>query len=326
MNGRMRRSARNPILTRADIPAVSLRVSDVTSVFNPGAIKLDDRYLLLLRVQTRGRETVLMLAEGSDGESFRVQPRLLEIDGIHDLGLEIFHVYDPRLTRIGDDVWILFAADTSEGCRLGIACTRDFQTLRLVSFQRDLDSRNGVLFPEKFEGRYFRLERPNRTRLPNGVMTGSDIVLSASSDLASWQVVAPVMSGRCHYWDELIGSGPPPVKTRDGWLHIYHGVATHFASANIYQAGVSLLDLKSPSKVLARGGNNILEPRETYEMVGQVPNVVFPSGIIVEDVDDHGFASPDSLVRVYYGAADTVVGLATATVAELLEQCDVGEI
>ena len=323
----MRRCSRNPILTRADIPRVSALVDDVTSVFNPGAIKIDDRYVLLLRVQTRGRETVFMLAESDDGESFGVQKRLVEIDGIDELGVEIFHIYDPRLTRIGDDIFIVFAADTSEGCRLGIARTRDFERLDLVSFQREVDSRNGVLFPEKSRGvggRFMRLERPNRTRLPNGVMTGSEIVLSSSSDLIEWEMIAPVMGGRCHYWDELIGSGPPPIKTREGWLHIYHGVATHFASANIYQAGVCLLDLNDPSKVVARGRNNILEPREVYELVGQVPNVVFPSGVIVEDIDRNGFAKSDSLVRVYYGAADTVIGLATATISELIDQCNVG--
>jgi len=70
--------------------------------------------------------------------------------------------------------------------------------------------------------------------------------------------------------------------------------------------------------VLARSRNNILEPRELYELVGQVPNVVFPSGMIVEEYDADGFAKPNSPVRVYYGAADTVVGLATTTVAELV--------
>ena len=95
----------------------------------------------------------------------------------------------------------------------------------------------------------------------------------------------PLIEGRFHYWDEFIGSGPPPVKTRQGWLHIYHGVAGHFGSSNIYQAGVMLLDLNDPSKVLARSWCNILEPRELFELTGQVPNVVFPSGMIVKDFD-----------------------------------------
>ena len=117
------------------------------------------------------------------------------------------------------------------------------------------------------------------------------------------------MEGRPRRWDELIGSGPPPVKTREGWLHLYHGVATHFGAANVYQAGVALHDLDEPWRVLHRGAFNILEPREPWELTGQVPNVVFPSGMIVERVDGNGFAIDDSPVRVYYGAADTVVGV-----------------
>jgi len=127
------------------------------------------------------------------------------------------------------------------------------------------------------------------------------------------------MSGSPRYWDELIGPGPPPVKTRAGWLLIYHGVATHFASVNIYQAGAALLDLADPRIVLARSRDNILEPREPYELSGQVPNVVFPSGMIVEEYDDEGYARPDSLVRLYYGAADTCVGLAETTIQELID-------
>jgi beta-1,4-mannooligosaccharide/beta-1,4-mannosyl-N-acetylglucosamine phosphorylase len=133
--------------------------------------------------------------------------------------------------------------------------------------------------------------------------------------------VGSVLKGRPHYWDERIGSGPPPVKTREGWLHLYHGIATHFGSVNIYQAGACLLDLEDPSRVLARGSKNILEPREGYELVGQVPNVVFPSGMVVEGSEGDGFASKESRVLVYYGAADTCIGLATTTVGELIQAC-----
>ena len=91
--------------------------------------------------------------------------------------------------------------------------------------------------------------------------SGDAIWLTESDDLVEWRPVGEVMSGRPHYWDELIGSGPPPVKTEAGWLHLYHGVATHFASSNIYQAGAVLLDLEDPSRVIARTWDNILEPR-----------------------------------------------------------------
>ena len=129
------------------------------------------------------------------------------------------------------------------------------------------------------------------------------------------------MSGHHHYWDERIGAGPPPIKTPDGWLLVYHGIADHFGSCCIYQAGVALLDTENPGIVKARSRYNILEPREMYEMVGQVPNVVFPSGMIVDDCDKNGIARPESRVLIYYGAADTAVALATSTVDRLLAAC-----
>jgi beta-1,4-mannooligosaccharide/beta-1,4-mannosyl-N-acetylglucosamine phosphorylase len=317
----VRRSPQNPILTRADIPDISARLTDVSSAFNPGAVMIGDRTVLLLRVQTRGRETFFLHAESTDGASFRVRPEPVEIEGLDELESLIHHVYDPRLTRIGEDVYAVFSADTDIGCHVGIARLRDERRLELVSFSVDRDSRNGVLFPEKIGGRYLRLERPNTRREQSGVVGGDEIWTAESEDLVEWRLGARVMSGRPRYWDELIGSGPPPVKTREGWLHLYHGVATHFAAASIYQAGVSLLDLDDPSRVIARGRNNVLEPRELYEQVGQVPNVIFPTGMIVDDVDEEGFARPESSLRVYYGAADTCVGLAETSVRRLLEEC-----
>ena len=314
----VRRHPRNPILTRADVPDVAPRLVDATSVFNPGAIKVGGRYLLALRVQARSRETFLMIADGPDGVSFRVRPEIVELRGIEKVRERIYHVYDARLTALEGAYYLMVALDMDGGCQLGLARTGDFRTFDFLGIVSDGDIRNGALFPEKIGGRYLRLDRPNRTRLDGGPTSGSAIWLSESDDLLRWKPVAPLISGRFHYWDELIGSGPPPVKTRQGWLHIYHGVATHFASANIYQAGVLLLDLADPTRVRGRCRGNILEPRETYELVGQVPNVVFPSGMVVERTDADGFALPDSEVKIYYGAADTAVGLAVAGVRELV--------
>lgn len=315
----MRRYPENPILTRADIPDVPPRLTDATSVFNPGAVKAGDRTLLLLRVQARSRETFTMVAESSDGSRFAVRPEIVELKGLDKVKEKVYHVYDARITRLEGAYYVLFAMDMDAGCGLGLARTEDFRDFRFLGLTSTGDVRNGVLFPEKVGGVYLRLERPNRARHAGGPTTGSEIWLAESDDLVRWRPRGPVMAGRFHYWDEYIGSGPPPVKTRRGWLHVYHGVATHFGSANIYQAGVSLLDLADPSKLLGRSRGNILEPRETYELAGQVPNVVFPSGLVVEGFDDEGFALPASPVRIYYGAADSAVGLALTTVGELLE-------
>jgi predicted GH43/DUF377 family glycosyl hydrolase len=166
------------------------------------------------------------------------------------------------------------------------------------------------------------LYRPNRSNLDGGVASGSEIELAISDDLVTWTPHSTVMKGRFHYWDEFIGSGPPPLKTHRGWLHIYHGVATHFASSNIYQAGVVLLDLNHPERVLGRSRYNILEPREPYELTGQVPNVVFPSALVPARGNQDDLLDDDAELLLYYGAADTCVGLATTTVRELLEACD----
>jgi len=316
----MERYKNNPIITRKDIPEIPPHLVDVSSVFNPSAVKFDNKYLLMLRVQNRGRETFLLTAESDDGIHFTIADQVIHFMGIENIPEKIYHSYDPRITRINDVFYIMFAMDMDEGCRLGLAKTNDFESFEFMGIVSEDDNRNGVLFPEKINGKYMRLDRPNEIDLPEGPTTGSIIRLSESDDLLDWHTVGPVISGRSHYWDELIGAGPPPIKTEQGWLQIYHGVATHFGSSNIYQIGVMLLDLKNPLKVIGRSRYNILEPREMYEMVGQVPNVIFPSGAIVEEVASDGFAKLTSRVFIYYGAADTCVGLVFFTV-EALIQC-----
>ncbi|HNW59665.1 MAG TPA: glycoside hydrolase family 130 protein [bacterium] len=315
----MQRHPANPVITRLQIPDHSPHLCDVSAVFNPGAVQLQGETILLLRVQNRGRETYTLTARSCDGIHFSVTTPEIALRGIDKIKERIFHCYDMRITPLDGRYYLMFAMDMEGGCRLGLAVTRDFTSFDFLGITSGDDTRNGVLFPERVDGLYLRLERPNRVQLDHGPASGNTIVLAASPDLLTWSPVGDVASGRFHYWDELIGSGPPPIKTRAGWLALYHGVATHFASSNIYQAGVMLLDLQDPCKLLARSRYNILEPRESWELSGQVPNVVFPSGLIVEEYDDQGFARFDSPFRLYYGAADTVVGLVTGRVAELIE-------
>jgi beta-1,4-mannooligosaccharide/beta-1,4-mannosyl-N-acetylglucosamine phosphorylase len=315
----MKRHPNNPIITRQQIPNIIPDLVDVSSVFNPGAIRHGNEYVLLLRVQNRGRRTFILVARSRDGVNFEISPTPVLMRGIEKVEDPIHHCYDPRITLIGGVYYVMFAMDTEAGCRLGLARTNDFSRFEFMGIVSDDDNRNGVLFSEKIGGKYLRLDRPNQTKVAGGVMSGNSIVLSESNDLLSWRPVAAVASGRFHYWDELIGAGPPPVKTRRGWLQIYHGVATHFGSSNIYQAGVLLLDLENPAKVIARSRCNFLEPREMYELTGQVPNVVFPSGFIVEEFDSDGFARADSPARLYYGAADTCVALVEGYVEEWVQ-------
>jgi len=315
----MKRHPQNPILTRENIPDIHPQLVDATSVFNPGAIFFNGKYLLMLRVQSRSRETFMVMAESIDGIHFSVESKIVHFKGIENVKEKIYHIYDARISCLDGKYYIMFAMDMDNGCQLGLGTTKDFKEFDFLGIVSDEDIRNGVLFPEKINGKFMRMDRPNKARHSNGTTSGSVIWLSESDDMLHWKPVAPLIEGRFHYWDEFIGSGPPPVKTRQGWLHIYHGVAGHFGSTNIYQAGVMLLDLNNPAKVLSRSWCNILEPREMYELTGQVPNVVFPSGMIVKEFDAGGFAKPESEVYVYYGAADTSIGLAITSINELLE-------
>jgi len=322
----MKRHFINPILTRTNVPPIPPELVDVTSVFNPGAIKDGDTYRLMLRVQSRSRETFMVMAESADGVNFTVENKIVDFKGIEKIKGKVFHMYDARITKLEDRFYIMFAMDMQDGCQLGLGVTDDFSSFDFLGITSTEDIRNGVLFPEKINGKYYRMDRPNKARHSGGPTSGSTIWLSESDNLIDWKPAAPLIDGRFHYWDEYIGSGPPPVKTRKGWLHVYHGVAGHFGSSNIYQGGVMLLDLNDPSIVLGRCRCNILEPREMWEIAGQVPNVTFPSGMIVEETDAEGFALEKSEVKIYYGAADTSVGLLITSISELLDTAMEGNI
>lgn len=331
----LRRHPNGPIITRRDLPPMP-GLTEPSAVFNPGAIRLDGVPYLLLRVQSRGRRTFLVPARGHTDRRFEFAAaptvfadldRLREPNASDDL--KVFHVYDPRLTVCDGRLLVVTAVDTDRGCRLvvwraagdpqnGFAGLERLEPLAVTGHE---DTRNGVLFPRPVGGRWLMLERPNRPQGEGAPASGDAITLSSSKDLKRWRPEGTVLAGRSHYWDELVGAGPPPLLTPEGWLLLYHGVATHFHSVNIYQAGAALLDRNNPRKVLARTSENILEPRALYELTGQVPNVVFPSGLTVDRVDDDGCAPLEARVWVYYGAADTAVGVATTTVGALLDAC-----
>jgi predicted GH43/DUF377 family glycosyl hydrolase len=317
----LQRLDRGPLLTREQIPDVPPDLVDATSVFNPGACRLaNGQPLLLLRVQTRGRRTVLMRAFGCGGDQCEVEPRLVQIAGLERLQGAVHHVYDPRITHLDGQWYVTCALDLDRGCRVGIFTTEDFSRLELLALTGDRAVRNGVLFPEKVGGRYALLERPNTVRPAGGALSGDVVELRTSDDLIHWRTEGAVLAGRPHLWDELIGAGPPPVKVAEGWLLLYHGVATHLG-AGIYQAGAAILAADDPGRLLARTRDNILEPRQTWEMMGQVPNVVFPTGLIGDPPLEDGTLPPQSKLRVIYGAADTCVGLAAGKVADIVHAC-----
>lgn len=198
-------------------------------------------------------------------------------------------VEDPRITKIGDTYYMLYTAfggrDLND-IRVSMASTRDFKTWTRHGVLLNEPNKDAALFPEKINGRYVMLHR----RPPA-------IWVAFSDDMKTWkdhQKVIDVIPGT---WQSLkVGAAGPPLKTPDGWLLIYHGVDEKF----VYRLGVALLDLKDPTKVLARQAQPILEPELDWEINGLVPNVVFSCGA----------AETEDAYFVYYGAADTHIGVA----------------
>ena len=189
----MRRYINNPIIRPTDIPNIPPDIIDATSVFNPGAIKFNHKILLMLRVQNRARETYFILAESEDGIDFDIDNKIVKWDGLEKVKEKIYHIYDPRITMIEEEYYIMFAMDVESGCFLGLGKTTDFKKFEFLGIVSKEDNRNGVLFSEKVKGKYLRLDRPNTNQLTDGPLTGSEIWLSRSDDLLEWQPVNKII-------------------------------------------------------------------------------------------------------------------------------------
>ncbi|MCK5279540.1 MAG: glycoside hydrolase family 130 protein, partial [Cyclobacteriaceae bacterium] len=190
--------------------------------------------------------------------------------------------------------------------RIGLAKTKDFKTIERVSLITEADYRNVVIFPEKFNGLYARLDRPHSEISPWAIW------ISYSPDLIYWGESKLIMNPVQYHWDEMkIGPGAPPIKTKRGWLNIYHGVFPTM-DGSVYRLGVALHDLDDPSKIVAVGDEWILQPEEIYEITGYVHNVVFTCGAVPED---------DGSVKIYWGGADKVMCVGTARLDDLVDHC-----
>ena len=167
------------------------------------------------------------------------------------------------------------------------------------------EDKDAALLPIQFNGRWAMIHRPVAS-LPH---MGAHMWISHSPDLKHWGDHHILLAARRGgWWDaNKIGLSPPPLRTPDGWLILYHGVRVT-ASGSIYRLGLALADLNDPCHVLARSGEWVFSPEEDYETFGDVDKVVFPCGWILEGDE----------VRLYYGGADTCLALATASLSRLL--------
>jgi predicted GH43/DUF377 family glycosyl hydrolase len=279
----------------------------VNAVMNAGATRVGDQTVLVCRAEDRRGFSHLTCAWSRDGASNWIvdeQPALA-YDGQcpeEEWGLE-----DPRVTRVDElDAWIItYTAFGPGGPGVSLAKTSDFRSFERLGLIMTPEDKNAVLLPRRVEGNWVLFHRPTSRH-------GADIWLSRSSDLQSWSTPELVMSRRPGgWWDSArIGMGAPPIETDDGWLVVYHGVRETVAGG-LYRAGLALLDLETPSTVLRRSEEWVLGPQAEFEVTGDVPNVVFPCGLVRDGDTD--------TLSLYYGAADTRIGLATANCSQLLD-------
>jgi predicted GH43/DUF377 family glycosyl hydrolase len=298
----IKRYSKNPILTKEDIPY------EVATVHNAGAIKFEDKYILLFRSHLLNGRSIIGLAESPDGFSFKVNPEpfMTPSDEGEFKLYEEYGVEDPRISFIDDEYLITYSAYSRFGVRIGLAKTKDFKKIERFALITETDYRNVVIFPEKFDGLYVRLDRPHSE------ITPWSIWISYSTDLKYWGDSKVIMRPVMYHWDEMkIGPGATPIKTEKGWLSIYHGVFSTM-DGSVYRLGVALHDLKDPSKIIGVSDQWILQPEEDYEITGYVHNVVFTCGAIPE---------PDGTVKIYWGGADKVMCVGEANIEELVNLC-----
>lgn len=298
----VQRHKKNPILTRDDVPY------PVGTVHNAGVVRHGGHYVMLFRSHTPNGRSIIGKAESKDGFAFKVDPEpfLVPATAGAFADYEAFGVEDLRITPIEGEYLLTYSAYSRHGVRNALARTKDFKSVERVALITQADLRNVVIFPEKIDGRYVRLDRPHSE------ITPWSIWISYSPDLVHWGDSRMLIKPVPYHWDEMkVGPGAPPFRTPDGWLSIYHGIFQTMAGA-VYRLGVALHDLDDPAKVLGVADRWILQPEDPWEVTGYVPNVVFTCGAVPED---------DGTVKIYWGGADTVMCAGTAVVDELVQLC-----
>jgi predicted GH43/DUF377 family glycosyl hydrolase len=291
----------NPILTAGDWP------STVNAVFNPGVAQLDGETMLLARVEDRSGISHLAVASSTDGLTNWNLDHGRTI--LPDLGshAERFGIEDARITQVGDEYLIAYTGYSRDGALVCLASTRDFRTFDRRGVIMPPEDKDAALFPRRFGDRWALIHRP----VASAPRHAAHIWLSWSPDLKHWGDHTILIRAReGAWWDaHKIGLCAPPLETPEGWLLLYHGVHAT-AAGSIYRLGLALLDAEHPDRVLARSSEWMFGPDADYERIGDVDQVVFSCGWRLLDDED--------TIRIYYGAADTSICVATASQSALL--------
>lgn len=293
----------NPILTADEWPY------PVNSVFNAAATLVDGRTLLLVRVEDRRGMSHLCAATSDDGvRGWRIDPKPTFPSDPENHPEELWGIEDPRITFVPEtkEYLVAYTAYSEGGPMVSLAKTQDFKNFDRLGPVMPPDDKDAAVFPVRFDGRWALIHRPYSAEFH----MGAHIWLSFSPDLKHWGDFRILLRARRGAWWDAnkIGLSPPPLETPQGWLLLYHGVRTTAAGC-IYRLGFALLDRKDPAKVIRRADEWVFGPKEIYERQGDVQQVVFPCGWVL-DGDE---------IRLYYGGADTCIALATGSLSQVLD-------
>ena len=288
----------NPIIPSDLLP-------NSNSIFNSAVVAFEDKFAGVFRCDNKAWRPNLHKGISEDGIDWEIEKQ--PIDFICDNPeIKYSNGYDPRVVFIEDRYYVTWCNSYYDEPTIGIAYTFDFENFYQVENAFLPFNRNGVLFPRRINGKYAMLSRPS----DNAHTTFGDIYYSESLDIIHWGKHRRVMETTVGWQSTKIGAGPIPIETNAGWILIYHGVLTS-CNGMVYSVGAALLDPDEPWKVIHRTSQYILSPKELYERVGDVPNVVFPCAALHDPSTNR--------IAIYYGAADTTVALAFTTVDLLVD-------
>ena len=296
----------NPILSRSDWPY------PINSVFNAGAVLLPSGdTLLLCRVEDRRGLSHLCAARSANGiDGWRIDAEPTLAANPREYPEEIWGIEDPRITYIPElqQYAVAYTSFARGGPGVSLALTSDFKTFERYGVIMPPEDKDAALLPRRIGGFWALIHRPVTP-------TGAHMWISYSPDLRHWGSHKVILEARRGgWWDaNKIGLCSPPIETPRGWLTLYHGVR-RTAAGSIYRLGLALFDLDRPDVCLQRGDSWMFGPEAPYERNGDVHDVVFPCGQIIDADGD--------TIRLYYGAADSCVAMATGSIVTLLAWLD----
>lgn len=276
-----------------------------SGIHNAGAVCFEGELLLLVTVESLSGQRCIHIARPTANGYYDVAsgPFLSPAREQKYRQHESHGVLDGRVTLLDGVHYIVYNTLGNHGYRLGLAKTEDFVSVERIGLISEPDTKAGALFPTRIKGRYARLERPRE---------GDSIWVTYSDDLIYWGSSEVVISPRGGFWDESrIGLGPPPIEIGQGWLVLYYG-AKETSAGPIYRIGTAILDKEQPTHIIGRANIPILSPRENYERIGDIPNIVFSIGAVT---DDRGH------LKIFYGAADSCICVGTTTIDEIVTNC-----